>query len=366
MPRLSMQSQAIEEHLDVNWPTDWQFRVRMWVERDGRAVLGKGRADLLEAINRTHSISAAARALGMSYRHAWKLVQAANAAAGSPLVTSAVGGHRGGGATLTEHGRKAVDLFRHLERELRGHAAESLRRGCVQRDGDAMTVHVAAAISLQEALGQVVTEYALERPMTRIQTVFGASNELVEQATAGAAFDVFIAAGSDPLARLREAGLVAGDDAVTVAANRLAVISRRHHAAVRSIRKIIVDGTAPIAIAAADVPVGAAWKQYLEAREWYERVRSRLVIVGSSRSVLAALAAGRARYGLGFASDGTQAHGCDVAGIVPRRDFLVGYKACSIASSPAVEEARLFIRFLGSGKARTAFRRCGFDRCSTR
>lgn len=361
-----MQSQAVEEHPAGNWPTDWQLRVRMWVERDGRAVLGKGRADLLEAIDRSHSISAAARALGMSYRHAWKLVQAANVAAGAPLVTSAVGGRRGGGATLTEHGRRAVDLFRRLERDLRSHAADHLRRGGAARHGGVMTVHVAAAISLQEALGQVVTEYALERPATRIQTVFGASNELVEQAAAGAAFDVVITAGSDALARLREAGLVARDDAVAFAANRLAIIGPRRQAAAGSIKTIIVEGTAPIAIAAADVPVGGAWKQYLEARKWYERVRSRLVTVGSSRGVLAALAAGHAMYGLGFASDGTQAHGFGVAGIVRRRDFRVDYRACPMNSSPAAEEARSFIVFLGSDKARAAFRRGGFDRCDAR
>ena len=51
----------------------WTVRLRVWVERDGRAVLGPGRLELLEGIDRHHSISAAARAMGMSYRHAWLL-----------------------------------------------------------------------------------------------------------------------------------------------------------------------------------------------------------------------------------------------------------------------------------------------------
>jgi molybdate transport system regulatory protein len=51
------------------------------VERAGQAVLGPGRLKLLESINRCHSISAAARQMGMSYRHAWVLVQAINRAA---------------------------------------------------------------------------------------------------------------------------------------------------------------------------------------------------------------------------------------------------------------------------------------------
>src|SRR6188768_4574439 len=87
-----------------NWSNDWEVAVRVWIERRGKTVLGEGLADLLAAIQRTSSISAAARLLGISYRHPWKLVQEGNAAAGEPLVTAAVGGHNGGGAQLTPRG----------------------------------------------------------------------------------------------------------------------------------------------------------------------------------------------------------------------------------------------------------------------
>src|SRR6516162_10034484 len=83
------------------WADDWSVGMRVWLERRGVAVLGKGRLELLEAIDRHQSISAAARHLGMSYRHAWMLIQATNDAAGRDLVTTAAGGHHGGGATLT-------------------------------------------------------------------------------------------------------------------------------------------------------------------------------------------------------------------------------------------------------------------------
>src|SRR5581483_11475482 len=91
------------------WADDWQVRVRVWVERQGQDVLGEGQLELLEWIDRCQSISAAARQLGISYRHAWVTVQAVNEAAGAPLVAAATGGRHGGGARLTPHGRLAVE-----------------------------------------------------------------------------------------------------------------------------------------------------------------------------------------------------------------------------------------------------------------
>ncbi len=92
----------------------WGVRVRVWVERDGRKVLGPGRVELLTLIDAHHSISAAAREMGMSYRRAWTLVRDMNEAAGEPLVAASPGGSGGGGATLTERGKEAVSLYRSL------------------------------------------------------------------------------------------------------------------------------------------------------------------------------------------------------------------------------------------------------------
>jgi len=78
-------------------------------------AIGPGKADLLEAIGRTGSISAAGREMGMSYRRAWLLVEAINASFKRPLVQTATGGQSGGGASLTPLGEKALALYRTLE-----------------------------------------------------------------------------------------------------------------------------------------------------------------------------------------------------------------------------------------------------------
>ncbi|WP_198376884.1 winged helix-turn-helix domain-containing protein [Neoroseomonas rubea] len=77
--------------------------------------IGPGKIALLEAIAREGSISAAGRALGMSYRRAWDLVDALNRIAGTPVVVASPGGARGGGASLTEAGRGLVADYRAIE-----------------------------------------------------------------------------------------------------------------------------------------------------------------------------------------------------------------------------------------------------------
>lgn len=78
-------------------------------------ALGPGRAELMERIARTGSISAAAREMGMSYRRAWLLVEATNAAFIEPLVATSTGGSGGGGAQLTEFGMAMLARYRAME-----------------------------------------------------------------------------------------------------------------------------------------------------------------------------------------------------------------------------------------------------------
>jgi molybdate transport system regulatory protein len=90
---------------------------RVWVDKAGEAFLGSGRVRLLAVIGETGSISAAARALGMSYKGAWQAVEAMNNLADQPLVERMTGGKNGGGTRLTDEGRRTVEMFRQVEDE---------------------------------------------------------------------------------------------------------------------------------------------------------------------------------------------------------------------------------------------------------
>jgi molybdate transport system regulatory protein len=78
-------------------------------------AMGPGKAELLEAIGATGSISAAAKRLGISYRRTWLLVDTMNRCFREPVVDSSTGGPGGGGASVTAFGRKVLASFRAMQ-----------------------------------------------------------------------------------------------------------------------------------------------------------------------------------------------------------------------------------------------------------
>ena len=92
-------------------------RVRIRIVFGEAEMIGPGKAELLERIDRCGSIAAAGREMGMSYKRAWELVGTLNAMFRAPLVESTRGGPGGGGAVLTEAGREVLALYRAFERE---------------------------------------------------------------------------------------------------------------------------------------------------------------------------------------------------------------------------------------------------------
>lgn len=90
-------------------------------------AFGPGKADLLQGIRETGSISAAGRGMNMSYTRAWHLVEQMNHQFRSPLVSSTKGGARRGGAALTDLGEEVLALYRRMERDSARAVASDLR-----------------------------------------------------------------------------------------------------------------------------------------------------------------------------------------------------------------------------------------------
>ena len=94
-------------------------------------TIDPGKIDLLKQVEATQSISAAARAVGMSYKHAWLLIDSLREGFGRPVVATATGGKGGGGAVLTELGAQLVKRYGAIEACVRLKARaelEALRR----------------------------------------------------------------------------------------------------------------------------------------------------------------------------------------------------------------------------------------------
>jgi molybdate transport system regulatory protein len=97
--------------------------VELRVHLGDQIAIGPGKAQLLESIQRTGSISGAGREMGMSYKHAWLLVDSMNGCFRSALVEAVKGGKTGGGAVLTSLGLEVLEWYRHMQ----ALAAEAIR-----------------------------------------------------------------------------------------------------------------------------------------------------------------------------------------------------------------------------------------------
>jgi len=103
-------------------------RLRLRVVFGPDIVLGPGKADLLEGIRDTGSISAAGRRMKMSYKRAWDLVDALNHYFTEPVIHTSKGGSGGGGASLTPWGEEVLALYRRIEANSAHAAASEINR----------------------------------------------------------------------------------------------------------------------------------------------------------------------------------------------------------------------------------------------
>ena len=97
-------------------PASHHLKIKLQIYCGAEIAMGPGKADLLDAITRMGSISAAARALGMSYRRAWLLVDAMNRCWREPLVSATPGAGARGGARVTPLGAAVLGDYRALQR----------------------------------------------------------------------------------------------------------------------------------------------------------------------------------------------------------------------------------------------------------
>jgi molybdate transport system regulatory protein len=101
-------------------------RLRLRILFGPRAMLGPGKAELLEHIRDTGSITAAGARMGMSYKRAWGLVETLNATFREPVVITVRGGAKGGGAQLTGTGQAVLTHYRRIEARLRDGSEDDL------------------------------------------------------------------------------------------------------------------------------------------------------------------------------------------------------------------------------------------------
>jgi molybdate transport system substrate-binding protein len=258
---------------------------------------------------------------------------------------------------LTPFGRWAIGVFRNVQDQL-GRASAGLLAGALQH---APALHLLAAISLEEVVGQLVTDFAAQRPALPVRTVFGGSDELADNVLAGAPADVFLTADVAQLERLQAAGLTA-QEPVTLAANGLRAICLAGHATpIHTPDDLGRCAAARVALAQPGCPLGRYTRAYLEKRRLYQTILPRAVQAENSRAVVNAVRAGQADVGLVYSSDAQDGNTFQTLFEVRRLPEPMRYLGVALGGrhrSPI--HACNLLEFLASPAARQRFRRCGF------
>jgi molybdate transport system regulatory protein len=98
---------------------DFSIRIKFWLEKKNKSIIGPGRLKILEAIEKTGSLTEATNQCRISFRKGWKLINEINESLDQPVVISERGGKGGGGSTyLTEYGKKLINQYKNIQKQL--------------------------------------------------------------------------------------------------------------------------------------------------------------------------------------------------------------------------------------------------------
>ncbi len=190
---------------------------------------------------------------------------------------------------------------------------------------------------------------------------FGASQSLARQAADGAPADVILTAGRFPMDFLVEGAHIAYGP-VPVLSNELVVVVGPDRANIEEFTDLLEPEFEIVALADPELaPAGRYAKEALEAAGLWETIRPRIVWGGDVRAALAYVETGIADAAIVYRTDAMIAERVVIALAVPDGTYgPVTYPAAVLASAPLPTEARLFLEFLSSERAQSAFRKHGF------
>lgn len=102
----------------MNKDIELDTNFKLWLEKEGKPIIGRGRVELLQTIEKEGSLNKAAKIMNMSYRHLWGTIKKLEERLGYDLVKTIKGGKGGGGATLTEKAHQILDKYKRLNKAI--------------------------------------------------------------------------------------------------------------------------------------------------------------------------------------------------------------------------------------------------------
>jgi molybdate transport system substrate-binding protein len=191
---------------------------------------------------------------------------------------------------------------------------------------------------------------------------FGGSNTLARQIVEGARVDAFVSADAAQMDVVERSGRLVEGTRISVVSNRLVVIAGAPPAA-RAFRVDDLASPRTQRVAMGDpaaVPAGVYGRRWLEVIRLWSVVEPKVVPLPSSPAVVAAVRAGRAEFGIVYASDAWNRREVSVAYDVPSDDAPEILYPAAVVSGGRIPLARQFIDFLRSAPAQRIFESAGF------
>ncbi|QXE91611.1 TOBE domain-containing protein [Geomonas subterranea] len=184
----------------------------LWFHKDEQKFLGLDRIALLQKIDDLGSITKAAKAVGISYKNAWDLVNMVNNLAEKPLVERVTGGRGGGGTTLTAYGKEVVQQYGVLQEEHR-RFLENLEG----RLGDTASLYkllrrISMKVSARNVLSGTITKITKGAVNAEVNLVLTGGAPLVAVITNGAVENLALKEGSSAYAIIKASSVMVGTD----------------------------------------------------------------------------------------------------------------------------------------------------------
>ena len=184
----------------------------LWFHKDEQKFLGGDRIALLEKIDEVGSITKAAKAVGISYKNAWDLVNMINNLAEKPLVDRLTGGKGGGGTTLTEYGKQVVRQYGVLQEEHR-----KFLENLEGRLGDTASLYqllrrISMKVSARNVLAGTITKITRGVVNSEVALSLTGGTPLIAVVTNGAVENLALKEGSSAYAIIKASSVMVGSD----------------------------------------------------------------------------------------------------------------------------------------------------------
>lgn len=179
--------------------------------RSGQQSWGsQRRMALLHAIGQEGSISAAAKKIGLSYKAAWDAVDTMNNLAGEPLVLRSTGGHRGGGATLTERARELIQLYHALNQEHERFMAQLVKASTQSAQNLELIQHMMIQTSARNKLLGIVDRIKPGAVNDEVTLTIGDGIQIIATITSESVQNLGLQPGKRALAFIKASSVIVG------------------------------------------------------------------------------------------------------------------------------------------------------------